>query len=78
MARAWIIFLGASLTLVGCGRPIEPAGHEQPIRHEVQKPLVPTEKDRPAETEPSIEILFPDIPDIPERIQGPSRPIDVG
>ena len=56
-----IVLLGVGLLWAGCGRSTEP------VRHEVHKPV---SADQPPE------IVYPDIPKVPEQIERPSPPIE--
>jgi hypothetical protein len=61
MRGLWpVVLLAVSLLVVGCGRSTEP------VQHEVRKPV--TEEKPPA-------ILYPDIPEVPQQLEGPSAPI---
>jgi len=82
-----MVLLGASLLWAGCGRSTEPATHEvhkpispEPATHEVDKPISPEpathEVDKPISPDPPSQIIYPDIPKVPERIERPSPPIE--
>ncbi|HBO46044.1 MAG TPA: hypothetical protein DD670_19405 [Planctomycetaceae bacterium] len=78
MTREWIVLFVAIGTLAGCSQALEQG---EPIRHEVRKPLAPptpTGDGLPVESEPPVKIIFPEIPEVPESIQGPSRPFEGG
>jgi len=69
-----MVLLGVSLLWAGCGRSPEPATHEvhkpispEPATHEVDKPISP---------DPPSQIIYLDIPKVPERIERPSPPIE--
>lgn len=68
MVRWGILTLSLGLFLVGCSRSTGP------IQHEVRKPPLSTPSDVQVETESPV-ITFPDLPEVPEGIEGPSPPI---
>ncbi|MBN2217585.1 MAG: hypothetical protein JW719_09425 [Pirellulales bacterium] len=68
MVRWGLLTLSLGLFLVGCSRSTGP------IQQEVRKPPLSTPSDVQIEAESPI-ITFPDLPEVPESIEGPSPPI---
>jgi len=68
MGRWLAGLLGVGMLLIGCGRS------SGPVRHEVHKPTTPSSTAESRNVEPPV-LSFPDIPKVPEEIQGASPPI---
>jgi hypothetical protein len=83
----WLWLLTIALILAGCGERAAPSDPPRP-RPEPSTPRGPTPADRRAASQPSklpdsrpdrlkipLDINFPDVPEVPEEVKGPSPPI---
>lgn len=58
-----------SLLAVGCTQSA------CPIKHQTNRPISPSSVEKPVPVEPGPTVSYPDIPEVPEQLLGPSPPM---